>query len=197
MPKFFKEKLLFYPTKFSLYESIFEHLDLSKIKEQLPKTGRRPFSREALYRALVYKNLKAIKTLLELSFELSSNLGIAYILGFDKRIPSRHRFEEFLHKMPNQLLQEIRNAQFKTLIELGVISGKYLSIDSTAIVAWVKQNNPKIFVERKFDKTKLPQGDPDARLGVMTTTNKAKYSKEQQLEFFKTSRKDARQITYF
>ncbi len=154
MSQFIREKLLFYPAKFSLYESIFEHLDLSKIKEQLPKTGRRPFSRQAICRALVYKNLKAIKTLSELSFELSSNLGIAYILGFDKRIPSRHRFEEFLHKMPNQLLQVIRNIQLKTLIKLGVISGKYLSIDSTAIVAWVKQNNPKIFVERKFDKTK-------------------------------------------
>jgi len=197
MSQFIRERLLFYPAKFSLYESIFEHLDLSKIKEQLPKTGRRPFSREALCRALVYKNLKGIKTLSELSFELSSNLGIAYILGFDKRIPSRHRFEEFLHKIPNQLLQEVRNTQLKTLTKLDVVSGKYLSIDSTAIVAWVKQNNPKIFVEGKFDKTKFPQGDPDARLGVMATSNKAKYLKERQLEFFKASGKNTRKITYF
>jgi hypothetical protein len=197
MPKFIREKLLFYPARFNLYESIFEHLDLSNIKEQVSKAGRRPFSRQAICRTLVYKNLKAIKTLSELSFELSSNLGIAYILGFDKRIPSRHRFEEFLHKMPNQLLQEIRNAQLKTLVELGVISGKYLSIDSTPIVAWVKQNNPKVFVERKFDKTKFPQGDPDARLGFMSLQYKAKYSKERQLEFFKTSSKDNRQIIYF
>lgn len=197
MSKFSREKLLFYPAKFSLYESIFEHLDLSVFKERLPKTGRRPFCRRAICRALVYKNLKAIKTLSELVFELSTNLGIAYILGFDKQVPSRHRFEEFLHNMPNQLLQQIRKQQIKTLIELGVIGGKYLSIDSTPIVAWVKQNNPQIFVEGKFDKTKHPQGDPDARLGFMRKQKPIKHFKEQQSEFFNLSNKDKGQIICF
>ena len=187
MSKFIREKLLFYPAKFNLYESIFEHLHLSILKEQLPKTGRKPFCRQAILRALIYKNLKAIKTLSELAFELSTNLGIAYILGFDNQAPSRHRFEEFLHKAPNELLQQIRRQQIKTLIELGVITGKYLSIDSTPVVAWVKQNNPKVFVEGKFDKTKLPQGDPDARLGFMSLQKLTKHSKEQQLEFFNPS----------
>lgn len=160
MSKFIREKLLFYPAKFNLYEAIFEHLDLSYLKEQAPKTGRKPFSRQAILRALIYKNLKAIKTLSELSFELSTNLGMAYVLGFDKKAPSRHRFEEFLHKVPDQLLQDIRRHQVKTLIELGIITAKYLSIDSTPIVAWVKQNNPKVFVEGKFNKARFPQRRP-------------------------------------
>lgn len=197
MPKFIREKLLFYPAKFSLYEAIFEHLDLSCLKEQPPKTGRRPFSRQAILRALVYKNLKAIKTLSELSFELSTNLGIAYILGFDKKAPSRHRFEEFLHRIPNQLLQQIREQQLKTLIELGVITAKYLSIDSTPIVAWVKQNNPKVFVEGKFNKAKFPKGDLDARLGFMALKKIAMHSKEQQLELFNNKNKDDKQIIWF
>lgn len=200
MSKFVREKLLFYPAKFSLYESIFEHLDLSALKERLPATGRRPFCRQAICRALIYKNLKAIKTLSELAFELSTNLGIAYILGFDKQAPSRHRFEEFLHKTPNQLLQQIRKQQIETLIKSGVISGKYLSIDSTPIVAWVKQNNPKMFIEGKFDKTKFPQGDPDARLGFMMLQKYTKNSKEQQLELFKPSNskdKDGKRIICF
>ncbi|MCG2707902.1 MAG: transposase [Candidatus Omnitrophica bacterium] len=180
-----REKLLFYPAKFNLYNVIFQHLDLSLIKEQIPKTGRRPFSRRTICRALIYKNLKAIQTLSELAFELSTNLGISYVLGFDKQPPSRHRFVEFLHKVPNQLLQEIRRQQIKTLIGLSVISGKYLSIDSTPVIAWVKQNNPKMFVEGKFDKTKFPQGDPDARLGFMMLQKYTKHTKEQQLELFK------------
>jgi transposase len=184
MSAYTREKLLFYPAKFNLYDSVFRYLDLSALKERMPKTGRRPFSRQAICRALVYKNLKAIKTLSELTFELSTNLGMAYVLGFDKEPPSRHRFEEFLHKVPNQLLQDIRKAQIKTLIKAGVINGKYLSIDSTPIVAWAKQNNPKIFVEGKFDKTKFPQGDLDARMGFMSFVNRARHSKERQLEFF-------------
>jgi len=187
MSTYQREKLLFYPAKFNLYESIFEHLDLSILKKQSYKTGRRPFCRQAICRALVYKNLKAIKTLSELTFELSTNLGIGYVLGFDKQPPSRHRFEEFLHRAPNQLLQEIRKAQIKTLVELGIISGEYLSIDSTPVVAWVKQNNPKMNVLGKFDKSKFPQGDPDARLGFMAIKRKTKHSKERQLEFFNTS----------
>jgi len=200
MSKFVREKLLFYPAKFDLYESIFEHLDLSVLKERASKMGRRPFCRQAILRALVYKNLKAIKTLSELAFELSTNLGIAYVLGFDTRVPSRHRFEEFLHQTPNQLLQEIRKEQIKTLIELGVIKAKYLSIDSTPIVAWVKQNNPKMFIEGKFDKTKHPQGDPDARLGFMLLQNVSKHSKEQQLELFNSAKskdKDEKQVICF
>ena len=187
MPSYTREKLLFYPARFSLYDAVFRYLDLSAIKEHIPKTGRRPFFRQAICRALIYKNLKAVKTLAELAFELSTNLGIAYVLGFDKQPPSRHRFVEFLHKVPNQLLQEIRRQQIKTLIGLGVITGKYLSIDSTPIIAWVKQNNPKMFVEGKFDKTKFPQGDPDARLGFMMLQKYTKHSKEQQLELFKSS----------
>lgn len=197
MSKFIREKLLFYPAKFNLYEAIFEHLDLSALKEQLPKTGRKPFSRQAILRALIYKNLKAIKTLAELAFELSTNLGIAYVLGFDSKPPSRHRFEEFLHKVPNQLLQEIRRQQIKTLIGLGVITGKYLSIDSTPVIAWVKQNNPKMFIEGKFDKTKLPQGDPDARLGFMALKKLKKHFKERQLELFNNKNKDDKQIIWF
>jgi len=195
-----REKLLFYPAKFNLYESIFEHLDLSILKERAYKTGRRPFCRQAICRALVYKNLKAIKTLSELTFELSTNLGIGYVLGFDKQPPSRHRFEEFLHKTPNQLLQQIRKAQIKTLINLGLVSGEYLSIDSTPVIAWVKQNNPKMFVEGKFDKTKFPQGDPDARLGFMAMKRKPKHSKERQLEIFDTSSdkdKTVKEVIFF
>ncbi|MBU4345925.1 MAG: transposase [Candidatus Omnitrophica bacterium] len=200
MPDYTREKLLFYPAKFNLYDAIFQHLNLSAIKEHISRTGRKPFCRRAICRALIYKNLKAIKTLSELSFELSTNLGMAYILGFDKQPPSRHRFEDFLHKIPNQLLQEIRREQIKTLIGLGIITGKYLSIDSTPVIAWVKQNNPKMFFEGKFDKTKFPQGDPDARLGFMAHQKYAKHSNEQQLELFKSSGakgKATKRIIYF
>ena len=39
----------------------------------------------------------------------------------------------------------------------------------------------------KFNKSKFPQGDPDARLGFMAMKRKTKHFKEQQLELFDTS----------
>lgn len=84
-------------------------------------------------------------------------------------------------------MQEIGKIQIKTLITLGIIGSKYLSIDSTPIIAWVKQNNPKMFVEGKFDKTKFPQGDPEARLGFMAIKRQSRHSKERQLELFNIS----------
>ncbi len=81
MSNFTREKLLFYPARFGLYESVFEHLDLSVIKEQLSKRGRKPFCRQAICRALIYKNLKAIRTLSELSFELSTNWSQCEVWG--------------------------------------------------------------------------------------------------------------------
>ncbi len=35
------------------------------------------------------------------------------------------------------------------------------------IVAKVKENNPKIFAHTRFQKDKIPKGDPEARLGVI------------------------------
>lgn len=63
------------------YNALFEHLDLSPIKELIPTTGRKPFSRQAICRALIYANLQGIRTLSELEAELSTNLAIAYKCG--------------------------------------------------------------------------------------------------------------------
>jgi len=53
------------------YEKLFENLpplpDLSKA------TGRPPFSRDAILRALIYKNLRGLPSLTDLVFELENN----------------------------------------------------------------------------------------------------------------------------
>jgi len=190
-----KQQLLFYPMPLNHYDALFDHLDLSPIKELTSATGRKPFSRQAICRTLIYGNLQGIRTLSELESELSTNSAIAYKCGFDNP-PSRHRFEEFLHSTPNEILQRVRRKQVKILISLGVITGKFLSIDSTPVIAWVRENNPKIFLKGKFNKRKFPKGDPDARLGVMLGQKSPSVKKEPQLELFKSS-KFKKQIQFF
>lgn len=190
-----RQELLFYPMPLNHYSALFDHLDLSPIKELTPATGRKPFSRQAICRALVYGNLQRIRTLSELETELSTNLAMAYKCGFDNP-PSRHRFEEFLHRTPHEILQKIRRKQVKTLISSAVIMGKFFSIDSTPVIAWVRENNPKMFLKDKFNKRKFPKGDSDARLGVMLVQITPSVEKERQLELFRSS-KTKKQIQFF
>ncbi|MEW6557658.1 MAG: hypothetical protein AB1349_09935, partial [Elusimicrobiota bacterium] len=82
--------------------------------------------------------------------------------------------------------------QIKTLISSRTITGKFLSIDATPLIANVKENNPKVFVEGKFNKNKFPKNGPDARLSVMIVQNapkkpKKKEQKLKQLELLQTS----------
>jgi hypothetical protein len=53
------------------------------------------------------------------------------------------------------------------LIDTEIISGSSIAIDSCPIVVPLKENNLKTSLANRFDKTKIPKGDPDARLGVL------------------------------
>jgi hypothetical protein len=56
--------------------------------------------------------------------------------------------------------------------------GHAISLDTKHIIAWVRENNPKDYVEDRYDKTKQPSGDPDCRLGCKRRRNQRTSSKE-------------------
>jgi len=126
---------------------------------------RPPHPKYALLNALIYKNLRSIPTLLELSREIRNYPQVAQICGFSS-FPSIERFSSFLKDTPNQVLQVTREALVKELISSGQIQGRYISVDSCPIKANVKENNLKTTVANRFDKTRIPKGDPDARLSA-------------------------------
>lgn len=200
--KMYPKQQFLFPTNLKQYEIIFDNLDLSAIPESHRFTGRPAFSHRGICRLLIYKNLRSIKTLTELDTEIHNNPAIAYISGL-KHIPSRRRYEDFLHNIPNKILQKIRRKLVRTFISLGTIIGKFLSIDATPVIANVKENNPKVFVEGKFNKHKFPKNDPDARLSVMIVQNAPKKSKEKeqkpkQLELFPSPKsKKSKQTQFF
>lgn len=148
------------------FEKLFSHLPALIQKTNV--RGRPPFAQEALLRALIYQRLRGLPSLTDLAFELENNPAVTAACGFSvfQHPPSRERFSRFLRTTPHQNLEEIRINLVQTLIEDKVISGGVLALDSCAIEANVRENNLKTSVKDRFDKTKFPRGDPDARLGV-------------------------------
>jgi hypothetical protein len=149
------------------YEKLFENLPL--LQEQIPRTGRRPISRNSLLKALLYKALRRLATLSELNFELNNNPSLSQALGFNplKFAPSIERFSAFLHDIQNEELQTLRQQLVQSLLDCGVITGKVMALDSCPIVALLKDNNLKTAIADRFDKSRKPKGDPDARLGII------------------------------
>ena len=50
--------------------------------------------------------------------------------------------------------------------------GQVISLDTKHIIAWVKENNPKVFIkEGRYDKLNQPKADRDCKLGVKKRRN--------------------------
>ena len=90
------------------YDFLFEPLPFLSLHPK--ERGRPPFSRDALLKAFVYKALRRLKTLSDLTFEFYNNPMMSQAVGFDpyKTTPSIERFSEFLRETPHPLLETIR-----------------------------------------------------------------------------------------
>jgi len=164
------------------YKLLFSNLGASHL-DSFTSTGRKPFPRESLLRAIIFKNLKGLPCLTELVTELKDNPSAAIRCGFNilRPLPSIERFSSFLKNTHNKELQKIRLQLIHNLINLAVISGEYLSIDSCPIPVRVKENNLKTSVKNRFSKTRIPKGSPDARLGIMVIFPK---TNQKQIRYF-------------
>jgi len=149
------------------YEKLFEHLP--SLPEKIPKTGRKPVSRNSLFKALIYKALRRLPYLADLNFELNNNPSVSKVLGFNPMAPapSIERFSSFMHDVEHSEINLIYKILVQKLIDTGSLSCHYVAMDSCPIVVPIKENNLKTSVSDRFDKTKVPKGDPEARLGVM------------------------------
>jgi len=152
------------------YELFFSILDLTCM-EKSPQVGRKPISRAALARALIFKNLRSIATLSDLSAELYERSRLASILGFEpkeKPVPVE-RFSSYLKETDNFTLHEVRIMLVRKFIQSKIIKGGYLSLDSCPIEANVRENNLKTSVRYRYLKDRPPKNDPDCRIGVFPT----------------------------
>jgi hypothetical protein len=122
-----------------------------------------------LLKALIYKALRRFPYLSDLAFELNNNPSISKALGFNPfaSAPSTERFSSFLHDVEHLEIRQIHKDLVQKLIDAGAVAGHYIAMDSCPIVVPLKENNLKTSVSDRFDKTKFPAGDPEARLGVL------------------------------
>jgi len=84
------------------YGLLFEHLPSLSLKQK--GRDRRPFPRDALLKACIYKALHRLPTLTEVTFELKNNPSVCQAVGLNPyRFPaSIERFSQFLRETPLQ-----------------------------------------------------------------------------------------------
>ena len=101
--------------------------------------------------------------------------------GFDvaATVPKRRQFSTVLRQLPNPCVQFLLSASIQllkdTLPEHERASfGDTIASDTQALLAWVKENNPKQSIkEGRLDKNRQPKGDRDCKLGVKKSRNRA------------------------
>jgi len=90
-------------------------------------------------------------------------------------LPTQRHMTRMLREIPNETFQFLlaNSAQSicNELQRMQIVAGECISLDTKHILAWVKENNPKAYVENRFDKTQQPKGDPDCKLGCKRKHN--------------------------
>ena len=103
----------------------------------------------------------------------------AHPCGFDPSacLPTSRHLTRMLREMPNAVLQFLLADTVRLIREAlrpyEIEVGDCISLDTKHILAWVKENNPKAYLDQKrFDKTSQPAGDPDCKLGCKRRHNR-------------------------
>ena len=99
----------------------------------------------------------------------------AYLKAFLVRIREGLIYTSQLRKklrtLDHLLLQDLLAATVTALQEAIPGLGETVAFDVKHIFAWVRENNPNVYVKGRFDVTHIPTGDPDCRLGVKKSSN--------------------------
>lgn len=109
---------------------------------------------------------------IELGFHLHLDPTAAYGFDGEKTLPCRQWFAQKLRTLDQALLQALLQTTVRDLKEEIPGLGEVVAFDVKHIYAWVRENNERAYVTDRYDKTKVPVGDPDCKLGVKRRTNK-------------------------
>lgn len=103
-------------------------------------------------------------------------LMVAWGFDADASLPTERHFCRLLWQVPHKSLdylldgtvQCVRGELCREVDDFG----QAISLDTKHIIAWVKENNPKEYIEgKRYDKTQQPKGDPDCKLGCKRRKN--------------------------
>ena len=108
---------------------------------------------------------------IELGFRLVLDPTAAYGFDVEATLPCEYWLRQQLRDFDPALLQTLLAATVRDLKEEIPGLGEVVAFDVKHIYAWVKENNWRVYVQERYDKTKRLAGDPDCRLGVKRSTN--------------------------
>jgi Transposase DDE domain len=109
--------------------------------------------------------------IIELGFHLHLDPTTPYGFDPEKTLPCRYWFSQKLRTLDPALLQALLHATVRDLKAEIPGLGEVVAFDVKHIYAWVKENNERVYVPDRYDKTKTLVGDPDCTLGVKRSTN--------------------------
>jgi len=131
--------------------------------------------------------LKHPLLVIELGFHLVLDRSRAYGFDVEETLPCRYWFTQKLRLLDSGLLQALLHATVAALQQEIPGLGEVVAFDVKHIFAWVRENNPNVYVKGRFDVTHIPQGDPDCRLGVKKSSNQVQpdgSTKEKKVSLF-------------
>jgi hypothetical protein len=158
-----------------------------------PWPGPQPQPRAPFVAAYLIKLHEGKRFMSDLRTYLIEHPALVYWLGFARlpdptaphgfnvpaSVPTRRHFSSVLRTLPNLALQFLLDATVHALQATlppaeQASFGDVIAGDTQALLAWVKENNPKQYIkEGRLDKTRQPKGDGDCKLGVKHRRNHA------------------------
>lgn len=151
------------------------------------KQGKRPIPLAAYLGSYIVRLSEATPTFGAMRRYLCEHPGLVWALGFplvgerrnklpfnpEQSVPTQGHFTKKLSTLPNPILQLLLDGQVAWLREeLGEAFGEVVSLDTKHILAWVKENNMKVFVKNgRFNPANQPAGDSDCKLGCKRKRN--------------------------
>jgi hypothetical protein len=174
------------------YRTLLGALDWANFPErdaQHPWPGFPPLPRAPFVAAYLIKLDQRLRYMSDLRHFLVQHPALIWLAGFrlqpaatspygfdpEASLPTARLFMQVLRSLPNASLQFLLDSTvtcIRQLLPAEVNFGDTVVGDTKHILAWVRENNPKVFIkEGRFDKTRQPRADRDCRLGCKKKHN--------------------------
>ena len=161
--------------------------------EEKRKPGPVPQKRAPYVAAFIIKIERKLRYMGDLRKFLCENPEVVWLLGFELKASKKYRwgfdveeslscrrqFGRVLRKLHakqtefilNGTVEGIKDVLPEEAIPEGERFGDRVTVDTKHIIAWVRENNEKAFMENAHKKEVQPKGDKDCKLGCKKSTN--------------------------
>jgi hypothetical protein len=181
-------RMLAYDPVVQDYQAFFALLDwplVSQWQAQHSSRGRPPHPESAYLKAFLIRIREGFAYTTQLRRFLVKHPLLVIALGFhlqlddqqpygfdvERTLPCDSWLREKLRTLDQELLQMLLQATVHALQAEIPGLGEVVAYDVKHLFAWVRENNPNVYVKGSFDVTHIPKGDPDCRLGVKKSSN--------------------------